>query len=206
MAAGSDGQAGCHGIVHPEQADQERRQNASENSRENHRDHSHRHNTAVGLADLHGNGGGDGFRDQGGCHGLIQAEKLTEQPDASHGCQGTYRTAHHNGNTVFLQDLYLCIDRHCQAGRGRGQEHIDDGSALVVALIGNIKSQKHHRCKQDRNQQRIAQNRFQLLLNLYADPEGQNTERDSKERRRKYITHLSAPFLRPSSQMVRRML
>lgn len=64
----------------------------------------------------------------------------------------------------------------------RGQKHIDDRAAVVVALIRNIEGQQDKHDSQDSEEQRIAEGRFQLLLQLFPGPEGQDAYGNAKVR------------------------
>ena len=64
--------------------------------------------------------------------------------------------------------------------RSRCKEHIDDLAAFIIILIRYLENKQYGRHQHDRNDQRITERSFKLLIQLYANAESDHTEGNSK--------------------------
>ena len=189
MGTGADGQAGRHRVLDPEELDEHGGQNAAQDAGEDDGHHGDGLDAAQVLRDADGDGGGHRLGDQRGGDGLVQPEQAAHEIDAAHGGDGAGGAAHQNGQPVLLEQGDLGVDGHRQTGGGGGQEHVDDGAALVVGRVGNAAHQQHGGHQDDGDEQGIAQHQSGLFLNADAHPEGDDTQRDTKKGRGKEFGH-----------------
>ena len=183
MAARADGKARRHGVLHLEEPDQEGRENASHDPGQDDRRHRDGGNAPMAFRDAHRDGGSHGFGKQRIRHRLVQPEQAAEKEHASHGGERTRRAARQDRQPVLLQKLHPRINRYRQAAGGGGEKHVDDAPALIVALIRDLKQQKHARYQNDGDDQGIADHKPRLFLNPNADGKRHNAESDSEKRR-----------------------
>ena len=189
MGAGADGQPGGHGVLHPEQLDEQRGRDAAEDACDQHRHHGDGADAAVGLGYADGNGGGDGFGQEGRGHGRVQPKQAAEQKDAAHGGRRAHHAPNQNGQPVLLQNTDFPVDGHRQAGGGGGEKHVDDLPALMIGLIGNAEQQQHPHHQDDANEQGITDHQAGLFLDAHPNPEGQDTQSDAKKGGSKQLRH-----------------
>ena len=202
VGTGADGQAGGHRVLDTEGLDEHGGQDTAQDAGEDNGHHSDGLDTAQVLRDADSDGSGHRLGDQRGGDGLVKPEQAAHEIDAAHGGNGTGGAAHQNRQPVFPEQIDLRIDGHRQTGCGGGEEHVDDGAALVIGRIGNAAHQQYSGHQDDGDEQGIAQHQSGLFLDADADPEGDHAQGDAKKRRGKEFRHYF--FLRFIRYLVRR--
>lgn len=139
MAACADGEARRHGVLHPEDPDQEGRKNASHDSGQNDRRHRDGRNAPMAFRDSYSDRCGHRFGNKRIRHRLVQAEQTAEEEHASHGGERPRHTARQDWQPVLLQKLHPRINRYRQTACGRRKKHVNDAPSLIIALIRDFK-------------------------------------------------------------------
>ena len=169
MGGRADGQTHLHRITHADALEEGRQDDRADDTRDDDRDSGERGHAAEHFGQRNGDRCCYRLRNERKRGALTQAEQMAEHDNTGDGHHRADERAEQDGQQVFHQHIQLAVDGDGECDGRRCEEERNELAGFLVGLVARAGEEEQRTDQNGGDEQRIAQRRTGLFLDLHAE-------------------------------------